>query len=81
MSADNLTNDDFSAVDFLTGGPITFGFGMVTQSFGTGGDMFDGEQFDANFDNFRVEIHLVPVPAAWILLASALLPLVRRRDT
>lgn len=72
ISANDLTALDFGSVDFAGTGPITFGFSVSTFAFGSGEDFFDGDQFAANFDNFRVTLTPVPVPGAALLLLSGL---------
>ena len=62
----------FGGVDFASGTPLRFGFSMITSSNAFGETEFAGEQFAANFDNFRVSVTVVPVPAAFWLMLSAL---------
>lgn len=79
IAVPGLTSADFGGIDFAGGGPIRFGFGMITQSMGNLTDEFDGDQFAANFDNFQVTVTAVPLPASAWLLALPLLSLARRR--
>lgn len=80
VSVSNLGPADFGGIDFAGGGPITFGFGMLSYSFGFGDTEFFGEQFAASFDNFEVTVQVVPLPGALWLFAGGLAGLVGLRQ-
>ena len=68
----------FSSGDFVSGGPIKFGFGFL---FSTNDE--NGGQSQVSFDNFRVDVCVVPEPSALTLALSGLalsaLVITRRR--